>query len=447
MSSSEDTHRGCFHAILRWTLRIIFLVIVLLAAVFGFVCRGALYNRFIQFPKEVKAWEAIQNQRVAVTLDDGWQDFRGVCHSHSYLSHDSDVPFEEILRVLKETGRQFICMSDHCDDGKADFSKQWDGVRDGVLFVPGYEMSHGFMPWGLPNETVLDCGKDEEALAQEIESLGGLLFFAHTEEPRRYDLPQLDGMEIYNIHTDFKDEKIADLAPNLVLNLGAHPDQTFRLLFDEQTAILDNWDKQNQTRKIVGIAANDCHQNNGITGTYTEGGDLLIRDTSPKDVQTLDLNFVTRALLRIFYGPLEPGRELFRYQIDPYALMVRFVSTHILARELSREAILDGLKQGRVYVGFDSIADPTGFTYVAESGGQRAVMGETMPFSADVRLRAESPHRCRFIVKRNGLELARQEGTELSWQPDGPGKYRVEAWLDILGEWTPWVYTNPIELL
>lgn len=447
MSSSEDRHRGCFHAILRWVLRIVFLIAVLFAAAFAFVFRGALYNRFVQFPKEAQAWEEIRSQRVAVTLDDGWQDFRGVCHSHSHLSHDSDVPFEEILRVLKETGRQFICMSDHCDNGKADFSKQWEGVKDGVLFVPGYEMPHGFMPWGLPNETVLDCGKDEEALAQEIESLGGLLFFAHTEEPRRYDLPQLDGMEIYNIHVDFKDEKFSNLAPDLILNRNAYPDQTFRLLFDEQTAILDNWDKQNQTRKIVGIAGNDCHQNNGVTGTYTEDGNLLIRDTSPQDIRTVNLNVVTRTLLRIFYGPLEPGRELFRYQIDPYERMVRYVSTHILAHELSREAILDSLKQGRVYVGFDAIADPTGFTYVAESQGQRAVIGESVAFGADVRLRAESPHQCRFVVKRNGLEVFQQEATSFTWQPDVPGKYRVEAWLKILDTWTPWVYTNPIELL
>ena len=35
----------------------------------------------------------------------------------------------------------------------------------------------------------------------------------------------------------------------------------------------------------------------------------------------------------------------------------------------------------------------------------------------------------------------------MDWQPKGPGKYRVEAELDILGVWTPWVYTNPIEVI
>jgi len=63
-----------------------------------------------------------------------------------------------------------------------------------------------------------------------------------------------------------------------------------------------------------------------------------------------------------------------------------------------------------------------------------------------VRLRSASPHACRFTVVRHGQPVYRQEGTELDWQPDEPGKYRLEAELNILGEWTPWIYTNPLEL-
>jgi len=432
--------------VLRWLVRLTLLALVLLFIAFVVYFRGALYNRFVQFPREARAWDAIRSARVDVTLEDGWEDYRGVCHSHSELSHDCDVPFEEILRVLKETGRSFICMSDHCEGGKADFSLQWDGVHDGVVFIPGYEMPHGFMPWGLPRETALDCGEDEEALARRIGDLGGVLFFAHTEEDRNWNLLELTGMEIYNIHTDFKDEGFSRLIPDLILNLGAYPDQTFRLMFDRQTAILENWDRLNRTRKIVGIAANDCHQNNGVVGIYTPDGKLLLRDTSPDDIGTYSLNFFTRSLLRVFFGPLEPNRELFHFQLDPYERMVRYVSTHILAKELSKESVLDALRQGRVYVGFDMIADSTGFTFLAEGPDQRAVMGESIGLTPELRLRAAAPHRCRFTIKRDGQTVAQQVGTSLSWQPDAVGKYRVEAELEILGAWTPWVYTNPISV-
>jgi len=73
-------------------------------------------------------------------------------------------------------------------------------------------------------------------------------------------------------------------------------------------------------------------------------------------------------------------------------------------------------------------------------------MGECIPYAAGIRLAAASPHRCRFTILCQGKTVYQEEGTEVTFKPDGPGKYRVEAELDILGEWTPWVYTNPIEL-
>jgi len=441
--------RRRFRRFLKWGFIGVAFVCLLTMVVLAVVYRGAVYNRFIRFPREARAWQAIRDSRVEVELDDGWNAYRGVCHSHSALSHDCMVPFEEILRVMKETERDFICMSDHCVDGKADYSLQWKGVKDGVLFVRGFEMGYGFMPWGLPDGTVLRKDEDPEALARRIEALGGLLFFAHTEEERRWDLIELDGMEIYNIHTDTKDEGgdvLKQLLPDVILSYGTYPDHVFRLFFDRQTAILERWDRLNERRKIVGIGANDCHQNNGFVGTYTERGTLLVEDTSPDTIGEYDLNVLTRLVLRMFFGPLEPGRKLFRFQLDPYERMTRFVATHVLAKELTQEAILDGLKEGRVFVGFDMIADCRGFVYFAEHGDRRAVMGQSLRFAEGVRLRSASPHACRFTVVRHGQPVYRQEGTELDWQPDEPGKYRLEAELNILGEWTPWIYTNPLEL-
>jgi hypothetical protein len=126
--------------------------------------------------------------------------------------------------------------------------------------------------------------------------------------------------------------------------------------------------------------------------------------------------------------------------------MVRFVSTHILAHELSDTAVLDALRQGRVFVGFDMLADTDGFIFFAEADGQKAVMGETLPFTSGLHLRGASPLPCRFTILRHGIPVFQKEGRDFDWQPSEAGKYRVEAELDILGVWTPWVYTNPLEL-
>ena len=453
--TAEKKKVGRVRKILRWTVRLAAFGGLLVLLLAGFYLRSGLYNRFVKYPKEAKAWASIREDRQAPAWDDGWTEYRGVCHSHSYLSHDSEVPFEHILQVLKDTECDFICMSDHCDGNLADYSKQWRGLHDGKLFIPGFEMDQGFMPFGLPSEVVLKKDEDPKVLARQIADQGGLLFFAHTEEERQWDLPELAGMEIYNIHTDLKDEKggLGKLVPDVICNLGPYGDHVFRSIFDRQTEILARWDDLNKTRKIVGIAANDCHQNNGFRGFYEEHEEdgktrrvFRIEDTSPDTVEEFNLNGFTRLLLRMCFGPLEPGKQLFLVQLDPYERMTRFVNTHILARELTEEAIMEGLREGRVFVGFDMLADARGFVYQAQGGGVDAVMGESTAYGPELRLCAASPQSCRFTVLKDGEAVHQEEGRKLTYTPGGPGKYRIEAELNIVDEWTPWIYTNPIEL-
>ena len=64
----------------------------------------------------------------------------------------------------------------------------------------------------------------------------------------------------------------------------------------------------------------------------------------------------------------------------------------------------------------------------------------------EVVLHARSPLPCRFTVVKDGRVVHQAEGRALDWLPAGPGKYRVEAELKILGEWAPWIYANPIHL-
>lgn len=80
------------------------------------------------FPRIANQLAALRAQRLPVPPIEGWNEYKGVVHSHSGLSHDCEVTFEEILRVLKQTQRDFICMSDHCVSGRADFSLQWRGL-------------------------------------------------------------------------------------------------------------------------------------------------------------------------------------------------------------------------------------------------------------------------------------------------------------------------------
>ena len=433
---------------LRRTLKIVGVLAILVVVGVLFWLRGALYHRFVRFPREEASWQAIRAQRQPVKDDAGWTEFRGVLHSHSLHSHDSEVPFEEILHVLKTTGLDFICLSDHCVDGRADFDLQWRGLHDGKLFIPGFEMKNGFMPFGVNSGVVLSNATDPPVLARQIAENGGLLFYAHPEQPRDWDRPELVGFEIYNIHVDFKQLRggLGRLLPDLLLSHRRYPEQIFHSISRRPVDFVRRWDDLSRSRHITAIAGNDCHQNVGFRGFFTTNGTIRIEDTSPETLKEFRLNWITRQLARLCFGPLEPDRKLFHFQLDPYERMARFVNTHVLARELTELSIKDALRAGRAYIGFDMVADSSGFRWFAASGTNRVVMGESTPFSGDVRLHAKSPVPCRFTILRDSQVAIQQQGYEIEWTPPGPGKYRVEAELSVLNEWIPWVYANPIEL-
>jgi hypothetical protein len=442
--SSQEKQQGW----LWWGWRILGALLLLLVLALVLLFRGALYNRFVRFPREEAAWQAIRGQRQPVKNHTGWTEYRGILHTHSRYSHDSEVPLEEILRVLKATRIDFICLSDHPIQGRADFDLQWRGLREGKLFIPGFEMKDGMMPFGVAPGVVLSNQTDSVTLAKQIAQNGGLLFYAHSEEPRDWNRAELVGMEIYNIHTDFKRHRngLVWSLPDLLLNQRKYPEHVLRTIFARPTDLLQRWDELNRTRHITGIAGNDAHQNVGLRGVYTSSDTILVDDTSPKSAREYKLNWLTRWLARWCFGPLEPGRELFHVQLDPYERSARFVNTHVLAEFLSEPSVLEALRAGRVFVGFDMIADSAGFSWMASAGTNHVVMGESMGFSPDAQLQVASPLPCRFTILKDGVTCIQQEGRTLDWTPSGRGKYRVEAELKILQKWVPWVYANPIEL-
>ncbi|HTL59101.1 MAG TPA: hypothetical protein VL361_25735 [Candidatus Limnocylindrales bacterium] len=428
--------------------KIVAIVILLLVCAILLWFSTALYHRLVQFPKEEAAWQALRAERQPVIDHSGWNEYRGILHAHSKFSHDSEVPLEEILRVLQATRIDFIGLSDHPINGRADFDLQWRGLHDGKLFIPGFEMRDGIMPFGVAAGVVLSNQTDSATLARQISEHGGLLFYAHSEEPRDWDRPELVGMEIYNIHTDLKQHRrsLVGMLPDLLLNLRKYPDHVFRNFFHRPTDLLQHWDQLNQKRHLTGVAGNDAHQNVGLRGIYTSSDTLRVEDTSPKTIKELKLNWLTRPIARLLFGPLKPDRRLFHIQLDPYARSARFVNTHVLAHYLSEPDVLDALKAGRAFVGFDMLADSSGFRWFVSGTTNQVVMGESAAFATELRLHAASPLPCRFTVLKDGAGCFQQEGRALDWAPPGPGKYRVEAELRILREWVPWVYANPIEL-
>jgi hypothetical protein len=437
--------------LLRASLWIAGVAGLLLAAALAYLLGPALYHRYSLFPRQHAAIRQLAAQHRPVSLPPGWKELLAACHVHTDLSHDSDGHVEEIRDAARLVGVDVVLLADHPREGKADFSLQPAGLGGGVRFVSGFEMRHGFMPWGLRKGAVLDSREAPADLARRIHELGGILFFAHIEQDRDWELPELSGLEVYNIHADFKGMSLHRIIAELVVSSAAYPDEVLRLVFDRPTENLQKWDRLSAARPLAGIAGNDAHRNAGLQGFYTDRDTLQISTTAPDDVVAeWKLNAVTRSLLRLTYGPLRIDRPLFKYEADRYETMMRFVGTHLWVREDSEEAILDAVRRGRALIAFNHLSSARGFQFWAETGSEaepaRAMMGEAMPWQPGATLHVRSPMPCRFSLVRDGAVISRHEGYDWSVSAEGPGKYRLEAELRFLGEWVPWVYTNPVML-
>ncbi len=240
------------------------------------------------------------------------RDFRGIIHCHSLYSHDSKGTYEEILAAAKAAKVDFVCITDHPPKGDAGLSLRegWKGIHDGVLFIQGHELA-GTNLLAIGIREPVRGGTPAEKVA-DIRRQGGVAIVSHPEEVKDLE-PYLtaDGMEIYNVHAAFTKlrKNPAKLAAALK-SVKEDPERSFMHLQELDPAVLAKWDEINRTRRFVGIAGNDSHQNVNILGL----------------------------------------------QLDPYPRAFRFVATRICAEDLTQEAVLRALKEGRCYVEFDGVS-------------------------------------------------------------------------------------------
>jgi hypothetical protein len=387
-------------------------------------------------------------------------DVRCILHAHSRLSHDSRGTEAQITAAAKAAGVRAVFMTEHpTADGKW-FAEGLSGEKDGVLFVPGAELSDGLLLWRSEKAGWTPEMRAAEAL-EKVRQGGGTAFIAHPEERKSdadWELPPFMGMEIYNCHADAKDSGYEEFlrtfragSPleilSLLNTLKKYPQESYAAIFDEQAPILKRWDALNarflgQGRRVVGIAANDSHQNVGISMVAAEDG-VRIEDALGKTVGVVPAKKLPLLLL----GPLKPGATLLSHTFDPYEVSFRYVSTHLLAREVSENALFEALDQGRAYVAFDWMRDPSGFRYSARVGGRTVEMGEDCR-AADHPVLTVRPGRTGEIrLLRNGQEVRREEGAGLRYEAREPGVYRVEVWLALGAEQRPWIYSNPVYVL
>lgn len=429
----------------RWRFYIVLLLLGLAVGAVLFQQWPFLKRRFWLYPKVDAALAAMEEKRMARTRDDGLMDLRGVFHSHSYLSHDSMGQPEAIITGANRAAIDFIFMTDHFSD-PANRSAIEDGLtgdHNGVMMFPGVETSAGMIAWFLEKVPLDGRLKLAEQITQ-VQKGGGVAFVCHPDEPRPWPtLPPFTGMEIYNLHADAKRSKltIPYRLSEFFWSIDRYPMEVYHQLFHEPTEYLAIWDKQTQTRRVVGIAGNDAHQNNGLRLMVSHKGTLILTDTGPKEEPLMAFpGFVGRQIA----SGKEPGTVLWRWEIDLYERSYHFVNTHLLARRNDEDGLRLALETGHAYVAFDSLVTATGFDFTYRDRSAHAVMGDQVKFAPQGHLEVFSPAEALLRLKRDGQQVAEARGHVLKFNVAQPGVYRVEAFLDVLGESVPWIYSNPI---
>ncbi len=383
----------------------------------------------------------------------GLKDYRATFHTHAGdSSHTGGTP-EEFLEAAKSTGLDIAFLSDHYRPPR-DFMDSWRGVRDGVLFIPGSESS-GFLLH--PDQSVVEwMGSDKDTLKSRVAEGTGMLFLSHAEDNVSETLEHATGMEIYNRHYDAKDDmailfSIAqrmtnpEKAQDLLELVAKYPEEVFGVQQDYPQLYLDRWDAETQTRRVVGVGANDCHHNNVLVLKKKDDTTALLGTNVDDDDEMRTIDATKNPGLMSRMQGKAAGDTLVTLDIDPYPIAITNMSTHIFAQDLTESAVRKGVAGGHVYVSHDWLCDPEGFFFWAEKDGKSAgILGDEISFTENITLKAQIPLDTHVRLLRNGEVVQDQQADDFSYDVKEPGVYRFEAWVSTDGEERPWIYSNPI---
>jgi len=389
----------------------------------------------------------LKSQRRAVPRPGPYRDFRANLHVHSAFSHDSRGKIEDIVAAARAVGTQVLMFTEHPADTYDFFKDGHQGMRDGVLLIPGAELQ-GFLVYPTQSLRGINGGMPQE-LSDVVRGREGLMFLSHLEERMDWEIQGLTGVEIYNTHADFKDEKnmIGAMRNPLWLFSSAelfrkYPQEAFSGLLDYPADYLRRWDELCENAPHTGVSANDSHQNVGLVIRLGEGNKAQFEDGLAKRLFEIDAG--SQAALQPLLQDKKPGDVLFELRLDRYEHSLRHVGTHLLMKELTRNAVWESLEAGRAYVAFDWLAEATGFDFAAVAGEARHEMGSRLTLNEGLRLSGRAPLSGDWRLMRHGKVLAESTGESFDFNVKEPGNYRVEVWLNIAGEKTIWILSNPI---
>lgn len=346
-------------------------------------------------------------------------EYTGVIHVHSSLGGHSTGRFSGLIAAANANDLDFVVMTEHYERDYDTSALTLNGLYGKTLFINGQEVdtNDGGRYLLLPGspESASFAQVDSKAFLDKIHSEGRIAINNYPER-KRSETTDFDGMEAYSLHINAKRSNLFTAVFDVLWSFPAYPELTYATYFRRNDDYLRRYDFIAANKKLLLAAGSDAHSNKGY---------YLIAD--------------------------DEGNKHFGLKIDDYATVFRLVRTHVLLETgtpVTRESLIEALKKGNAFAGFDVLGDTSGFTFSGENGTEKRIMGDEIALSNGVKLFASAPSPARFVLLQNGAKLQEFSGvSEVSMYVYEPGTYRVEVYLDQLGspfDAAPWIISNPI---
>jgi hypothetical protein len=369
---------------------LIAVIVVFLLAQIPFACRRYKLRKLNAAVQQINS-EIARNPKPAYRYE-----YKGAVHVHSFLGGHSSGTFSEIIDAAKANQLDFVIMTEHTEKDFDTAAMTLQGTHGDVLFING-------------NETSAENGDRFLKLPQNVSIV------AYPEEFKNWDTPGLNGVEVYNVFSNTRRANPIVAFFDVLWSHRAYPDLLFALYFERPNESLKLWDQALTRTRLTGLGGNDAHSNIGLS----------LRDSS--------------------------GKTLAGIQLDPYETSFRLVRLHVIANDakvLLPEHLLDAIKAGHCFIGFDLFGDTTGFTFEAQNPTEKKIQGDEIQLQPQTSLRIHTPIASRIALFKDGSVILNESGVTTKEIPvTERGVYRVEVYLTeierIIGE-KPWIISNPI---
>jgi hypothetical protein len=257
------------------------------------------------------------------------------------------------------------------------------------------------------------------AFLERAKAENKLALITYPERFKSWD-SAFDGIEVFSLHTAAKQMNPLIALGDLIWTYPSYPELMLAKGWTRPDANLGKFDEIAAQRKISLFAGTDAHSNIGF---HLFGDDA--------------------------------GNKPLGIKLDPYKTMFRIARLHVLIendKEFDRETLIEAIRAGRFFVGFDVLGDTAGFRFTISSPTDSWSGGDVVENRDGLLLNANYPADTisRFVIYRNGQSIhdSKEEYSHSTEIPvPGPGVYRVEGYRDWLGQpfdKMPWIISNPI---